>query len=106
MSYSPQTRDAENTGFECTNCGHWVPRHAGGSYRNHCPQCLWSLHVDQAPGDRAADCLGPMRPVGIDHSGKKGYIVIHQCTVCGVQDRNKLAPDDDMEVVIRIQRPR
>ncbi len=105
MSYAPTSREQENTGFRCAHCGREVPAHPGGSYRNHCPYCLWSVHVDIAPGDRAADCQAPMRPEAVDHSGKKGYILIHRCTVCGAVDRNKLAPDDDLDVLISLQRP-
>lgn len=105
MSYSPQGRRAENTGFDCIHCGQPIPKHTGGSYRNHCPRCLWSRHVDIMPGDRAAECGAPMEPVGVDHSGKKGYILIHRCTACGALDRNKLAPDDDVDVVVALQRP-
>ncbi|WP_300343757.1 RNHCP domain-containing protein [Nesterenkonia sp.] len=106
MSYSPQGRDVENAGFRCTRCGAGVAPHTAGSYRNHCPHCLWSRHVDELPGDRAAECGAPMEPVGVDYSGKKGYILLHRCTACGAQDRNKLAPDDDMDRVIELQRPR
>lgn len=102
MTYAPSGRDQENTGFTCVHCGRPIPKHPGGSYRNHCPRCLWSKHVDIAPGDRAAGCQAPMQPTGVDHSGKKGYILIHQCTACGVVDRNKLAPDDDMDAVIAL----
>ncbi|GAA4828793.1 RNHCP domain-containing protein [Garicola koreensis] len=105
MSYSPTSRSTQNTGFDCMHCGRPIPSQPGGSYRNHCPRCLWSKHVDITPGDRAANCGGAMRPVGVDHSGKKGYLLIHRCTVCGAQDRNRLAPDDDMDAVIGVQRP-
>ncbi|GFZ81973.1 RNHCP domain-containing protein [Nesterenkonia alkaliphila] len=105
MSYAPTGRQAENTGFACIHCGAQITKHPGGSYRNHCPRCLWSKHVDVLPGDRAADCGGAMEPVGVDHSGKKGYILLHRCTVCQAQDRNRLAPDDDMDAVIALQRP-
>ena len=27
---------------------------AGTQHRNHCPNCLTSLHLDNEPGDRAA----------------------------------------------------
>lgn len=47
-----------------------------------------------------------MEPVSVDHSGKKGFVLIHRCTRCGHLDRNRLAPDDDMDLVIAIQRPR
>lgn len=100
------SREAENTGFECGRCRRRVSRQSGGSYRNHCPHCLWSRHVDVAPGDRAADCGAVMEPAGVDHSGKKGFVLIHRCTACGAEDRNRLAPDDDMDVVIELQRPR
>ncbi|GAB3187726.1 RNHCP domain-containing protein [Nesterenkonia suensis] len=106
MSYAPAGREAENTGFCCGHCGRGVSPQSGGSYRNHCPYCLHSRHVDRLPGDRAADCGAVMAPVGVDHSGKKGFILIHRCTACGQVDRNRLAPDDDMDAVIALQRPR
>lgn len=100
------SRSDENTGFDCLRCGAEVPAQAGGSYRNHCPRCLHSRHVDVRPGDRSADCGAVMAPVAVDHSGKKGFILIHRCTACGAQDRNRLAPDDDIDAVIALQRPR
>ena len=33
-----------------------VPIGAGTQHRNHCPNCLTSLHLDNEPGDRAANC--------------------------------------------------
>ena len=39
--------------FTCKNCGRLVvPVGAGSDHRNHCPNCLHSLHVDIEPGDR------------------------------------------------------
>ncbi|WDF05905.1 RNHCP domain-containing protein [Shouchella hunanensis] len=35
---------------------------ANGSYRNHCPFCLYSKHQDIIPGDRASTCGGLMEP--------------------------------------------
>ena len=35
-------------GFVCARCGAEV-RPLGYSSRNHCPFCLWSLHVDTSP---------------------------------------------------------
>ena len=99
------SRATEDQAFICQNCGSEVPRHPSGSYRNHCPSCLWSLHVDVVPGDRASQCHGPMRPVGVDHSGKKGFILLHACTRCGHVDRNKVASDDSLDELIAVQRP-
>ncbi len=45
--------------FTCKVCGRLVtPEGAGSGHRNHCPNCLTSLHLDVEPGDRAADCGG------------------------------------------------
>ena len=50
--------------FTCRCCGRLVtPDGAASAHRNHCPNCLTSLHVDVEPGDRAADCGGLMEPV-------------------------------------------
>ena len=50
--------------FTCKVCGRLcTPQNAGSDHRNHCPNCLASLHVDDEPGDRAADCGGVMEPV-------------------------------------------
>lgn len=93
-----------NEGFQCRNCGTLVPAQKG-SCRNHCTECLHSLHVDaKYPGDRASPCKGLMKPIGITQSGKKGYIVLHECAKCGVKIRNKIAPDDNMNAVIELSR--
>ena len=83
--------------FECEACGRDVAPLESGSYRNHCPFCLYSKHVDaEGPGDRAADCLGLMRPVELDQRSGKGWIVIHECEACGKRIPNKTAPDDQL----------
>ncbi|QLQ09362.1 MAG: RNHCP domain-containing protein [Nocardioidaceae bacterium] len=96
------TRAEEDTGFDCAHCGTRTRRHPAGSYRNHCPVCLYSLHVDVRPGDRAADCSGQMAPVGLDHSGKKGFVLVHRCESCGATDRNKVAPDDNADALAQL----
>jgi hypothetical protein len=87
-------RKTENTGFTCTHCGARVEPLPTGSYRNHCPVCLWSRHLDNVPGDRASSCGGAMQAVAVDYSGAKGFIVVHRCRRCGVERRNRAAPDD------------
>lgn len=45
--------------FTCKVCGRLVtPGEAGTDHRNHCPNCLSSLHVDIEPGDRESGCGG------------------------------------------------
>lgn len=55
-----------NESFTCKICGRLVvTTGAGSSHRNHCPNCLHSLHVDNDPGDRESDCGGFMEPISI-----------------------------------------
>ena len=89
--------------FLCEHCGKEVEPIEHGSYRNHCPFCLHSKHVDaEGPGDRASTCGGIMEPVELDQSGKKGWIILHRCTLCGKEITNKAAPDDDLTVFSKI----
>ena len=92
-------RKDENTGFVCANCAKEIDALTNGSYRNHCPFCLYSLHVDHQPGDRQSPCRALMKPVGLSFKAKKGWQIIHQCTACGHKSINKMAentvqPDD------------
>lgn len=90
--------------FICAHCGAEV-KPLGYTSRNHCPVCLWSLHVDENPGDRANTCRGQMEPVSAVTDPKKGYIIVHRCTKCGEIKRNKAAheakvqPDDLMKII-------
>jgi hypothetical protein len=100
------SRKTENTGFICENCGRAVLPLNNGSYRNHCPFCLFSKHVDNAPGDRRETCGGLMAPVGLQYRAGKGYQVVHRCLSCGAERVNKAAADtiqpDDIEALARI----
>lgn len=91
------SRQSENTAFKCEHCGSQVEPLTNGSFRNHCPYCLHSKHMDNKPGDRASLCKGLMIPVGIDYSSKKGYQIIHHCKKCGKINRNKVAVDTVQE---------
>ena len=88
------SRKTENTGFVCANCGADIDLLTNGSYRNHCPICLHSLHVDNQPGDRDSDCRGLMEPIGRRYNSKKGWQIIHRCQKCGIKKVNRIAPDD------------
>lgn len=86
--------------FTCEHCGEDVAPLETGSYRNHCPRCLYSKHVDdKGPGDRASLCKGLMKPVGLDHRSNKGWMIVHLCTKCGKKIPNIAACDDDLTVV-------
>ena len=77
-------------GFVCVNCGFEVMP-LGRTSRNHCPQCLCSLHVDILPGDRACGCRGVLRPVRTLPDPKKGFVILYKCDKCGFEGRNKAA---------------
>lgn len=82
--------------FPCRVCGRLVtPEGAGSSHRNHCPNCLYSLHVDITPGDRAADCGGIMEPVAVWVRKNGEWALIHRCRRCGALSANRVAADDN-----------
>jgi len=84
-------RKDENTTFVCKNCSTPVAPLTNGSYRNHCPQCLYSLHVDIRPGDRQNTCHCLMRPIDYRQHSKKCYQLLHEFTRCKPQQWNILA---------------
>ena len=86
-------RQDENAGFTCAHCGKEIVALTNGSYRNHCPVCLYSLHVDQIPGDRTNRCGGLMRPVGLHFRRKKGWQIVHRCILCGGGSVCRIAVD-------------
>lgn len=82
--------------FTCKVCDRLVvPVGAGSDHRNHCPNCLSSLHLDLEPGDRAADCGGIMDPVGVWVRKNGEWAVIHRCRRCGALSSNRVAADDN-----------
>lgn len=82
--------------FECALCGRSVAAQgAGTDHRNHCPNCLCSLHVDEEPGDRASDCGGIMEPVAVWVRKNGEWAVIHRCRRCGKLSSNCVAADDN-----------
>ena len=90
-----------NESFVCLNCNYNVPP-VSKTCRNHCPQCLYSLHVDyKVPGDRNSNCKGLMEPVQVIQN-KKGYMIIHKCIRCGYVNRNKVMQDDCWNKVIAV----
>lgn len=87
--------------FICENCGAKVPK-LGYSSRDHCPNCLYSKHVDKNPGDRAEECHGALEPVSVELNSKKGYVIIYKCKKCGQIRKNVSAKDDNMTKIIKL----
>ncbi|CUI18161.1 conserved hypothetical protein (plasmid) [Candidatus Protochlamydia naegleriophila] len=81
----------ENTPFICVIYSQHVRALENESYRNHCPFCLGSIHVDNSPSDRNSTCNGVMVACRLNYNGKKGWQIIHRCQRCGVEKTNKIA---------------
>lgn len=87
---------ANHDSFTCKVCGRPVmPNGAGTDQRNHCPNCLSSLHVDIEPGDRQANCGGIMDPVAVWVRKGGEWAIIHRCRRCGELSSNRIAADDN-----------
>lgn len=57
--------------------------------------------MDVYPGDRAAECNGLMKPIGVEI--KKGeHTIIHECVTCGHIKKNKTSKDDSFDAVVML----
>ncbi len=93
--------------LRCRHCGgEFSPDAPGTRHRNHCPWCLWSLHLDDKPGDRASDCRGGMEPIAICARPDGEWLVVHQCQSCFTVHVNRIAGDDsERELLALAVRP-
>lgn len=93
--------------FTCKICG-WpvVSAGAGTNHRNHCPNCLYSIHLDNEPGDRESECHGRMEPIGVWVRKNGEWAIIHRCIRCGKISSNRVAADDNpMKLMALAMRP-
>jgi hypothetical protein len=80
-----------------------VPADAAGTrHRNHCPLCLWSVHLDERPGDRASACRGGMEPIAIWVRGDGEWALVHRCGGCFAVRVNRIAGDDNEYALLRL----
>ena len=84
--------------FVCEVCGTEV---LGDGYTNHCPNCLWSKHVDVNPGDRAEACGGMMEPVTVEKKDGE-YAILHKCVKCGFERWNKAQKQDNFDQLVQV----
>ncbi|HHA4378716.1 ribosome small subunit-dependent GTPase A [Enterococcus faecium] len=95
--------DACVDSFICENCGKVASSEGAGSkHRNHCPHCLTSKHVDTKPGDRASLCQGLMEPISIWVKDSGEWSIIHRCNSCGSLKSNRIAADDDKQLLTHL----
>lgn len=99
----------KNEGFICEQCGKSVLPTVNDTYRDHCPFCLYSKHVDINPGDRQNECEGRLKPIGMEIlSGGNEYRLIYVCQKCGETVKNKMArrtsvQPDNFELAITLR---
>ena len=112
--------------FICSHCHKEVSDFPIGTMqRNHCPFCLWSLHLDEEiPGDRKSNCHGLMQPIGltsksnpivhlarhasgvvarhlrIDEIGE--LMLVHRCEKCGIFSKNRISGDDASSQLVEL----
>jgi len=91
-------RDEE---FTCLVCGFKV-KSLGYSARDHCPNCLSSIHIDINPGDRACECLGILKPIEVLKDKKDTLKIVYKCQKCGMIKRNKAAKDDNYDKILEV----
>ena len=86
--------------FICENCGYEVKK-LNYTARDHCPNCLYSKHVDINPGDRQNECKGLLEPIKIEKY-RDTYKIIYKCTRCNQVHKNKIAVDDNFDLIIKL----
>lgn len=88
--------------FVCENCGYSVEK-LNYTARDHCPNCLYSKHVDIFPGDRSNTCHGLLKPIGIEKF-KDTYKILYRCEKCAELHKNIMARDDNMDIIIELSK--
>lgn len=88
--------------FICENCKKKVKK-LGYTARDHCPNCLYSKHVDINPGDRNNPCMGMLKPIEIEKF-KNSFKIIYKCEKCNEKHKNIMANDDNMDLIIELSK--
>ena len=97
-----KTFSSNDNSFICENCNNNVEK-LNYSSRDHCNQCLYSKHVDINPGDRKNKCQGLLIPIKIEKF-KNTYKIIYRCQKCNQIHKNRMAKDDNMDVIIELSK--
>lgn len=97
-------RTEADQAFKCGHCRQFIGAPlTGGRHRNHCPNCLYSRHVDlKRPGDRRSDCHALMKPIGVLARRNSEQVIIHRCLGCNREDPNRIAADDNPTLLLTL----
>ncbi|HEV2129319.1 MAG TPA: RNHCP domain-containing protein [Thermomicrobiales bacterium] len=98
-------RTEADQAFRCRKCRQFIGAPlTGGRHRNHCPNCLHSLHLDlKRPGDRRSDCESLMRPRGLIERRNGEQMILHECLGCGKTQPTRVAADDNPILLMRLR---
>lgn len=104
-----QSHKQQSLGFKCTQCKQIIPMatiEIGTEHRDHCPFCLYSLHVDEEkPGDRLSPCKSKMKPIGLTFKNNSWELmIVYECLGCGNVVKNRCAGDDMHVVLVDVYR--
>ena len=89
--------------FKCKVCGMFVVNGgAGTQHRNHCPNCLSSVHLDNEPGDREADCGAVMESSACAWCSDQGA---HDLTDLAADSHGRQRPSSTGEICRRTVHP-
>ena len=89
--------------FTCKSCRKEVSKVSYGTRnRNHCPFCLFSLHVDEDPGDRKSGCRGLMPAFAKMYKPDGEEVLVHKCEKCGLVRKNRVAGDDSEAEIAKL----
>ena len=92
--------------YRCLNCGWTCVILEEEAALEHCPNCLYSIHLDNKPGDRESECHGRMEPIGVWVRKNGEWAIIHRCVRCGKISSNRVAADDNpMKLTALAMRP-
>jgi len=86
--------------FICENCNSNVNK-LNYTARDHCNYCLYSKHVDILPGDRANNCHGLLKPIGIEKY-RDTFKILYECEKCRVKHKNIIHDDDNKDLIIEL----
>lgn len=103
---SKRKKRNESETFRCRHCKKEVSgKSIGTKQRNHCPYCLYSLHVDIKVGDRLSKCQSQMRPIGLTLRPDEEVMIVHRCLGCKKISLNRIAGDDNPETILSLVNP-
>ncbi len=57
--------------------------------------------MDVNPGDRANPCLGLMEPMSLRKKDGQ-FDILHRCTKCGEEKYNRVANEDNTDIIVKL----